>query len=194
MSPSGRISDQDNLTSALTVPGPGPAALIKASCREPAAQREVYSFSQSPPIHRGVYLLAAVMRSIVSIALCLLAIVQSSMQHHSEEIKECADEFHIEKGEFRAFFEEKKQITRDAKCFMKCVLEHINVLKEDGTLDASAMKEHDPELLSYAEECSTIEKNDDLCEFAYQHSLCMGEKVPKDKIEHLVKEHEELLS
>ncbi|XP_052132085.1 uncharacterized protein LOC113203279 [Frankliniella occidentalis] len=134
------------------------------------------------------------MKSFICVALCLLALVQVSLGHNSEEIKECADQYHIKKGDLKEFFEgDQKDVTHDDKCFMKCVLKHSEVLKDDGTIDASAMKDDEPDLVPYAEECSKIEKNDDLCELAYQHTLCMLEKVPKDKLDQLIKEHEEHL-
>lgn len=115
------------------------------------------------------------------------------MGHSAEDVKkvkECADEHNIKAGDMEKFFDDKSA-SKDLKCFMKCVLEQFDVLQEDGSFELTHIKEssHEADLLPYAEECvKAAKKNDDLCEMAYEHNLCMNEKAPEDKLKKTVME------
>ncbi|XP_034251339.1 uncharacterized protein LOC117651411 [Thrips palmi] len=123
---------------------------------------------------------SAVAMRALSMVVCALLALQCAWCHSpaSEEdiqkLKKCAEEQNVKADDLRPFFEEK-EISKDDKCFFKCAMMAYNMLKEDGTIDAETyMKEHgDEAYLPAVNECIKDEKNDDLCEVAFQHNACL---------------------
>ncbi|XP_034251354.1 uncharacterized protein LOC117651419 isoform X2 [Thrips palmi] len=77
----------------------------------------------------------------LSMVVCALLALQVERCHSSaseeaiQKVKKCAEEQNIKADDIRPFFEEK-EISKNAKCFFKCMMTTFNLLREDGTIYA----------------------------------------------------------
>ncbi|XP_034251348.1 uncharacterized protein LOC117651416 [Thrips palmi] len=133
------------------------------------------------------------------VALCVLLALEAAWCHPASEkemevLRKCAAENSVKYDDLKAFLDDK-DVTKDAKCFMKCTMLAFGTLSEDGTIQADDhFKEsgHE-ELAAIAAACTKIEKNDDLCELAHQHGLRMLKQDADGKMkEHMLETLENL--
>ncbi|XP_034250425.1 uncharacterized protein LOC117650894 [Thrips palmi] len=127
------------------------------------------------------------MKSCVVVLCVLLALEpargDSAFEKELKINKQCAAENNVKLDDIKPLFDEK-DLSKDAKCFLKCTMVALAALTEDGTI---VLSEHLKEIgleefLPIADACKDMEQNDDRCEMAYQHIVCMLKQDSEGKL------------